>query len=106
MGRLLSKKYVPYDSGIKPMSPQEASEILKQTPDWFIVGNKITKDFKFPDFKTALDFVNKIGKLAEKERHHPDILLSWGKVNVTLTTHDANGLTENDFNLAAKIDKL
>lgn len=106
MGDLLSKKCVLREIGTKPMSPQEVSEMIKQIPDWFIVGNKITKDFKFPDFKTALEFVNKIGQLAENEGHHPDILLSWGKVNITLTTHDTNGLTEKDFLLATKIDQL
>ena len=63
-------------------------------------------DFKFPDFTSALEFVNKVGKLAEEANHHPDINLSWGHVRVWLTTHDAHGITEKDRKLAEEISKL
>lgn len=66
----------------------------------------ITKTFLFPDFKKALDFVNRCGELAESEGHHPDLCLSWGQVDVKIYTHKARGLTESDFILAAKIDRL
>lgn len=66
----------------------------------------ISKEFIFPDFKTALDFVNKVGILAEEESHHPDIYLSWGKVVITLFTHKVEGLTEDDFILAEQIESL
>src|ERR1019366_7112064 len=62
--------------------------------------------FKFPDFKSALAFVNRVGGVAEEQGHHPDILLGWGKVEITLWTHAVDGLTESDFILAAKIDQL
>ncbi|MBR9700484.1 4a-hydroxytetrahydrobiopterin dehydratase, partial [Candidatus Woesearchaeota archaeon] len=62
------------------------------------------KEFSFPDFKTALDFVNKVGELAEEEDHHPDIFLSWGKVHIQLTTHSENGLTGKDVHLAKRIE--
>jgi 4a-hydroxytetrahydrobiopterin dehydratase len=62
--------------------------------------------YTFPDFATALDFVNKAGAIAEAEGHHPDLLLSWGKVEVKVWTHKINGLTESDFILAAKIEEL
>jgi 4a-hydroxytetrahydrobiopterin dehydratase len=62
--------------------------------------------YKFPDFKSALAFVNQVGDLAEAQGHHPDILLGWGKVEITLWTHAVDGLTESDFILAAKIDQL
>jgi 4a-hydroxytetrahydrobiopterin dehydratase len=67
-------------------------------------GARLVKTFRFPDFVQALAFVNRIGRIAEAEGHHPDLLLSWGKVRVELTTHDAGGVTEKDFSLAAKID--
>ena len=66
----------------------------------------ITKSFTFPDFKAALAFVNKVGEVAESQGHHPDILLRWGKVEITTWTHKIDGLTESDFILAAKFDQL
>jgi 4a-hydroxytetrahydrobiopterin dehydratase len=66
----------------------------------------IAKSFKFPDFRGALKFVNRIGELAEEQGHHPDIFLAWGKVEITTWTHKINGLTESDFILASKIDQL
>lgn len=103
---LLKKKCVPCEIGTPPMPIEEAKKYLNEMSGWLLLGNKITKDYKFPDFKTALDFVNQIGKVAESEGHHPDILLSWGRVNVSLITHKAHGLTENDFIMATKIDHL
>jgi 4a-hydroxytetrahydrobiopterin dehydratase len=69
-------------------------------------GRHLHKIFKFPDFAKALDFVNRIGAAAEEQGHHPDILLGWGKVEVTLFTHDINGVSDKDYKLAAAIDKL
>jgi len=66
----------------------------------------LTRNFEFPDFKSALDFVNKVGNLAEQQGHHPDILLKWGQAGITTWTHKIDGLTESDFILAAKIDQL
>ncbi len=66
----------------------------------------LQREFRFPDFKQALTFVNRVGEVAEQEGHHPDILLAWGKVEVTLWTHKIDGLTESDFIMAAKIDRL
>ena len=77
-----------------------------QVPDWKIVEeHHLSKTFSFPDFKTALDFVNRVGEAAETEGHHPDLCLSWGKVEVKTYTHKIDGLTESDFILAAKIDR-
>jgi len=79
----------------------------KETPGWQVVDeHHLTRTFTFPDFKTALDFVNRVGAIAEQEGHHPDLYLSWGKVGVTTWTHKIDGLTESDFILAAKIDRL
>lgn len=69
-------------------------------------GHHLTKDYKFPDFRQALEFVNRVGELAERQGHHPDLLLAWGRVGVKTWTHAINGLTESDFILAAKIDQL
>lgn len=74
--------------------------------DWSIIDGKLERLFKFRNFRQALDMTNRIGQLAEEQGHHPDIFLAWGKVKVTLFTHKVNGLTEEDFILAAKIDQL
>ena len=74
---------------------------------WQKNNNKLTKNFIFPDFQSALDFVNKVGQIAEEQGHHPEIFLTWGKVVITTTTHDAdNKITEKDYKLTAEIDKL
>ena len=74
---------------------------------WELVdGHHLHKVFKFPDFIRALDFVNRIGAAAEDQNHHPDILLAWGKVEVTLFTHTINGVSDKDYKLAAAIDEL
>ena len=78
-----------------------------QVYGWNVVeDHHITKAFKFPDFGKALEFVNRVGELAEELGHHPDIFLAWGRVEITSWTHKINGLTESDFILAAKIDQL
>ena len=71
----------------------------------WIADHHLTKSFAFPDFKTALAFVNRAGAVAEAEGHHPDLLLTWGRVDVKTYTHKIDGLTESDFILAAKIDR-
>ena len=79
---------------------------LKKVKNWKLKNNKLYKEFKFKNFKEALKFVNKVGKIAEKEGHHPDIYFTWGKCDIELFTHNVKGLSENDFILAAKIDKI
>ena len=73
---------------------------------WSLADQTIVASFSFPDFVTALDFVVTIGKIAEEQQHHPDIFLSYGQVNITLTTHSVKGLTKKDFSLASAIDTL
>lgn len=78
-----------------------------EAPEWKTVNNHhLARTFKFPDFQRALDFVNRVGAIAEQHGHHPDIHLTWGRVNVETWTHDAGGITEKDHKLAAAIDKL
>jgi 4a-hydroxytetrahydrobiopterin dehydratase len=80
---------------------------LSDPAQWQIFEeHHIVRSLKFPDFKSALAFANRVGELAEQQGHHPDILLAWGKVEITLWTHAVDGLTESDFILAAKIDEL
>lgn len=73
---------------------------------WQEKDNSLVREFNFPDFKTALGFVIKVGELAEAANHHPDINLGWGKVSISLTTHDAGGVTEKDRQLAKEIDEV
>lgn len=73
---------------------------------WKLVGDHLQKEFKFPDFAKALNFTNRVGAIAEKQGHHPDIYLTYGKVRLELSTHSAGGLTENDFILAENINEL
>ena len=106
---LLNKKCVPCEGGVEPLGEAEAHKYLAEVLGWDLmeVGKKIEKNFKFKDFKAALDFINKVGELAEVEGHHPDIdLHNWNQVTLTLSTHAIGGLSENDFILAAKIGRL
>lgn len=73
---------------------------------WRNDGHAIYKEFKFDDFKSALEFVNQIGELADSMNHHPDIELSWGRVKISLTTHSKGKITHKDYKLAEEIDKL
>jgi len=91
----------------KILSTEELIRHAEQVPHWKIVdGKKLARTFGFPDFQKGLDFVNKVGAIAGKQGHHPDVHLSWGSVEVETWTHDAGGLTEQDFLLASKIDQL
>lgn len=104
---LADKHCIPCRGGVPPLAGLELERLRAQLPDWQVVdGHHLVRTFTFPDFRTALDFVNRVGAIAEEEGHHPDLLLSWGKVEVKTWTHTIDGLTESDFILAAKIDKL
>ncbi len=107
MATELAKKHcVPCRGGVPPLAGEELHKLSAQLPDWKVVEeHHITKTFIFPDFKTALDFVNRVGAVAEEEGHHPDLLLTWGRVDVKTYTHKIDGLTESDFILAAKVDE-
>ncbi len=103
---LSEKTCVPCRGGVPPLTAEQIRPLAGQVDGWNVVNNHhIEKEFKFPDFKTALDFVNKVGRIAEEQGHHPDIYLAWGKAGIKIWTHKIDGLTESDFILAAKIDK-
>jgi 4a-hydroxytetrahydrobiopterin dehydratase len=107
MTSFAKKKCTPCEGGVAPIEGDELKALLSDLVEWKAVNeHHIEKEFTFKDFKEALAFTNQIGALAEKENHHPDIHLSWGRVRIILWTHSINGLSENDFILAAKIDKL
>src|SRR5271169_2939849 len=104
---LASRHCVPCRGGTPPLQGQEALKFLDQIPDWkMIEEHHIERSFLFPDFKGALEFVNRVGALAEQEGHHPDLNFGWGHVKVTLYTHKIKGLSESDFILAAKVNEL
>ena len=102
---LAQKTCVPCRGGVPPLTADQIRPLAEQVDHWSVVNNHhVEKEFKFPDFKTALTFTNKIAAIAEEQAHHPDIYLTWGKVRVKIWTHKINGLTESDFIMAAKID--
>jgi 4a-hydroxytetrahydrobiopterin dehydratase len=104
---LADKHCVPCRGGVPPLKGQELERFTSQLPGWQVVHeHHLAKTFSFPDFRSALAFVNRVGALAEQEGHHPDLYLSWGKVEVRTWTHKIDGLTESDFILAARIDGL
>lgn len=89
------------------MDPADVDHYLGKVDGWAHADHRrIERTFPFPDFVRALGFANRIGEIAEAEGHHPDLLVAWGRVEVTIWTHKVNGLTESDFILAAKIDRL
>ena len=105
MSDLAAKKCVPCEKGTAALRGDELRRFFGQVQGWNLVGEeRLEKEYRFADFVTALAFVNRLGEVAEAEGHHPDIFLTWGKVKVTLWTHTIGGLSENDFNLAAKAD--
>jgi 4a-hydroxytetrahydrobiopterin dehydratase len=108
MSGLAKLNCVPCRQGAPRLRGKEL-EIWSQQLDqgWKVIEeHHLEKDFEFEDFKQALDFTNQAGEIAEAQGHHPDLLLSWGRVRVTLFTHKLNGLAESDFILAAKIQTL
>ncbi len=108
MTDLTQKKCVPCEGGAAPLQEAQIQEYCSQLKTtWEVLGGvTIRREFKFKDFMEALDFVNRVGEVAEHENHHPDISLAWGKVVIDLSTHAIGGLSENDFILAAKIESL
>lgn len=107
MTGLAEKHCIPCRGGVSPLTPQQIQPLHRQVDTWEVVRNHhICKTFPFPDFKSALEFVNRVAEIAEREDHHPDIFLAWGKVEITIWTHKIDGLSESDFVLAAKIEEV
>ena len=108
MSELAAKECIPCKGGVAPLTGPPLTELLAKLGNGWQVINEhhLEKEFKFKNFRQALDFTNQVGELAENVGHHPDIYLAWGKVKVTIWTHKVGGLTESDFILGAKIDVL
>ena len=111
MSDLLNKKCVPCEGGILPFDISEIHKYQKKVDGWDVIKNEkqiyyLQKKFKFKNFLESQKFINEVGKISENEKHHPDILFGWGYAKIMITTHAIEGLSENDFILAAKIDQI
>ena len=111
MDELLKKKCVPCEGGTISFDISEIHKYQKKVDGWSIIKNDeniflLEKNFEFENFKDSQVFVNNVGKISEKEGHHPDIIFGWGYAKINITTHAIKGLSENDFILAAKIDQI
>jgi 4a-hydroxytetrahydrobiopterin dehydratase len=104
---LADKECIPCKGEVPALKGADLQKLLGQLSGWEVIKeHHLSKNYKFSDFKTALAFVNRVGELAEKIQHHPDIYFTWGKARIEIWTHKIDGLSESDFILAAKIDKL
>jgi 4a-hydroxytetrahydrobiopterin dehydratase len=107
MTELADKTCVPCRGDVPPLKGTELEEMIRQVPGWEAVDeHHLRREFRFRNFREALDFVNRVGELAEEQAHHPNIELRWGRVGLTIFTHKIDGLTQSDFILAAKVDRL
>ena len=111
MNDLLKKKCVPCEGGVNAFDISEIHKYQKKVDGWNVIKNEaniylLEKNFKFKNFLESQKFVNEVGRVSENEGHHPDIMFGWGYAKINITTHAIEGLSENDFILAAKIDKI
>ena len=103
---LAKKKCIPCEAGTPPLNKEKVDELLKEIPTWELKDGHLYKKFKFRNFVEAIKFVNSVAEIAEQEQHHPDFCVHYNKVEIEIWTHAINGLSENDFIVAAKIDKV
>ena len=108
MGDLAAKQCVPCKGGIPPLEGARLRTLHEQLGNgWKVIDDHhLVKEYRFANFREALDFTNQVGELAEEQGHHPDIELSWGRVKLLVWTHKIDGLSESDFIWAAKADRL
>jgi 4a-hydroxytetrahydrobiopterin dehydratase len=111
MNDLLNKKCAPCEGGVLPFDISEIHKYQKKVDGWDIIKNEkkkfyLYKKYEFKNFLESKIFINKVGDISENEGHHPDISFGWGYAEIKITTHAIEGLSENDFILAAKIDQL
>ena len=111
MSDLTKKKCIPCEGGVIPFDISEIHKYQKKVDGWDVLKNEkntffLYKKFNFKNFLDSQDFINKVGRISEDEGHHPDISFGWGYAEIKITTHAIEGLSENDFILAAKIDHL
>lgn len=103
---LSTRRCQPCEGGVPPLSTAAATDLLAELDGWQLIDNKIGKTFSFKNFYQTISFVNAVAWIANREDHHPDMTVSYGSCQVTYSTHAINGLSENDFICAAKIDLL
>lgn len=104
---LCEKKCVPCEGGVSALKGEALEVLATEVPEWIVEEeHHLRREYSFPDFKSALGFVNAVGEIAEQENHHPNISFTWGKVEIKIWTHAIDGLSENDLILAAKIDRI
>ena len=111
MNDLLNKKCIPCEGGVLPFDISEIHKYQKKVDGWDVKKDEkkiyfLEKNFLFKNFVSSQNFISKVGKIAENENHHPDISYGWGYASIKITTHAIEGLSENDFILAAKIDQI
>ena len=107
MSELAGKTCVPCRGGTPPLKGEEIEELRRQVSEWEVVEEQhLRRRLRFKNFREALDFVNRVGELAEEQGHHPDVCFGWGYAELTVWTHKIDGLTESDFIFAAKVDVL
>ena len=107
MADLANKSCIPCSGGVPKLEADAITKLHPQVPDWeVILGHHLRRVFTFDDYAGALRLVNRIGEVAESENHHPNIMFTWGRVEVEIWSHKIDGLTEADFVLAAKVDQL
>ncbi|MGH9942243.1 MAG: 4a-hydroxytetrahydrobiopterin dehydratase [Pyrinomonadaceae bacterium] len=107
MEDLANRKCVPCHGGVPRLTGEEIAGLLPQLQEWEVIEeHHLKKSQQFPNFRRALDFVNRVGEVAEEEGHHPDISFGWGYAEIKIFTHAIDGLSESDFILAAKLDQL
>lgn len=95
-----------YPKGTPPLGSEEIASLSEEVPGWSVEGDRLEREFGFSDFKGSMGFVTQVALLAEEMSHHPDISVSWDKVRLSFWTHTADGLTRNDFIMAARVDGL
>ncbi len=95
-----------YPKGTPPMDDDEARRLAGEVPEWRLEGHGLRRSLKFKNFNEAFGFMSRVALLAEAEGHHPDMFVSWNRVELTFFTHTAEGLTRNDFIMAARVDAL
>lgn len=103
---LADRSCVPCRGGVPPLEPARVQELLAEIPGWQVnAAGHLEREYEFRNFRDALAFANRVGEIAESERHHPDLLVAWGLCKVEIWTHKIGGLTESDFVFAAKVDR-
>ncbi|HZK51820.1 MAG TPA: 4a-hydroxytetrahydrobiopterin dehydratase [Actinomycetota bacterium] len=106
MSELANEHPHEYPSGFPALSANEVAELVAHVPEWTVAEGRLARTFNFKDFQEAFSFLTRVALLAEAEGHHPDMFCSWSRVDLSFWTHTVDGLTRNDFIMAAKIESL